>query len=109
MLKAIRAQKTDRHFYIRLANITTEIITENPTLFKERQQLIEGIINQLPSDCREIFLMSRQDGLVYRQIAIKLNISEKTVEKKMSKSLKIIRSGLSMDLYLLILISHYLA
>ena len=108
VLKAIRAQKTDQAFYKRLANITTEIIIEQPMLFKEQKNLIQGLIDGLPADCRAIFLMSREEEMTYKQIAGKLNISEKTVEKKMSKTLKIIREGLSLEMCLFVIISYHL-
>jgi RNA polymerase sigma-70 factor, ECF subfamily len=52
-------------------------------------------INQLPAGCREIFRMSRHDGLKYREIADILHISSKTVEAQMSKALKLLRLKLS--------------
>ncbi|WP_316794697.1 RNA polymerase sigma-70 factor [Pedobacter frigoris] len=103
VLKAIRAQKTDQQFYKRLAEVTTEIFTENPLLFKEQQHLIQHLLDRLPEDCQEIFKMSREENLTYKQIAEVLQISEKTVEKKMTKSLKLIREGLSIELCLTVI------
>ena len=48
-------------------------------------------IEQLPDRCREIFLMSKRDGMTYREIAEELNLSEKTVEHQISKALKTLR------------------
>ena len=48
-------------------------------------------IEQLPERCREIFLMSKRDGMTYREIAEELQLSEKTVELQISKALKILR------------------
>lgn len=48
-------------------------------------------IELLPERCREIFLMSKRDGMTYREIAEELNLSEKTVEHQISKALKILR------------------
>jgi RNA polymerase sigma factor (sigma-70 family) len=91
VLKAIRAQKTDEEFYTRLATVTANIIYDNPLLFKEQEILLKETLDALPNDCRLIFKLSREDHLTYKQIAIHLNISEKTVEKKMSFCLKQIR------------------
>ena len=44
-------------------------------------------IELLPERCREIFLMSKRDGMTYREIAEELNLSEKTVEHQISKAL----------------------
>jgi RNA polymerase sigma-70 factor (family 1) len=96
-LKAIRAQKSDDQFYSRLATVTTDIIYENPLLFKEQEALLKKILGSLPDDCRHIFHLSREEQLTYKQIAGQLNISEKTVEKKMSICLKHIRQALEQN------------
>lgn len=104
VLKAIRKLKTDRQFYERLMEVTTEIIAENPLLFKEQQQLIQNLIDNLPEDCKQAFLLSREQELTYKQIANLLNISEKTVEKRISKSLKMIRASLNIETCITILL-----
>jgi RNA polymerase sigma-70 factor (ECF subfamily) len=38
--------------------------------------------------------LNRQEGLKYREIAIKLSISEKTVEANMGKALKALRNSM---------------
>jgi RNA polymerase sigma-70 factor (family 1) len=96
-LKAIRAQKTDDQFYSRLATVTADIVYENPLLFKEQEALLRKILGSLPDDCRHIFHLSREEQLTYKQIACQLNISEKTVEKKMSICLKHIRQALEQN------------
>lgn len=98
VLKAIRAQKTDALFYERLRAVTTELIIEEPLLFKEQQQVLGALINSLPDDCKEAFRLSREEQLTYKEIAAQLNISEKTVEKRMTKSLKFLREKLSLEL-----------
>jgi len=66
----------------------------------EMYSQVNSTINQLPEKCREIFILCRQDGLKYSEIARKLNISVKTVEMQMGIALKKIRSSLN-DLQLL--------
>lgn len=58
-------------------------------------------IDELPSRCREIFLMGKRDGMTYREIAEELGLSEKTVEHQMSKALKILRGKKENFLFLL--------
>lgn len=48
-----------------------------------RSELLKQAINKLPPKCREILLLSKMDGLTYKQIALQLNISVKTVESQM--------------------------
>nr|WP_321405441.1 RNA polymerase sigma-70 factor [uncultured Carboxylicivirga sp.] len=55
---------------------------------------INEVIEQLPAQRKRIFRMSRMDGLKYREIADKLNISPKTVEVQMGKALKFLREKL---------------
>lgn len=63
-------------------------------IFEELSKTIERAIDSLPGQCREIFMMSRYEELKYHEIAERLNISVKTVEKKMSISLNILRLAL---------------
>jgi RNA polymerase sigma-70 factor (ECF subfamily) len=51
-------------------------------------------IEELPEKRREIFRLSREEGLKYREIAEKLNISIKTVEAQMSLAIKSLRDKL---------------
>jgi RNA polymerase sigma-70 factor (ECF subfamily) len=104
VLKSIRTQKTDEHFYMRLAAVTADIIYDNPLLFKEQEALLKEIMDALPADCRVVFELSREEHLTYKQIANHLNISEKTVEKKMSICLKYIRQRLEQNKILLVLL-----
>ncbi len=69
----------------------------------ELEEKINKTIESLPEKCREVFLMSRYDGLKYNEIAEKLNISVKTVETQMSKALLVLRDNLKEYLSLLIL------
>ncbi|MDA3952685.1 MAG: RNA polymerase sigma-70 factor [Bacteroidales bacterium] len=55
---------------------------------KELSNVINKALNSLPERCREIFKMSRYEGLKYHEIADKLSISIKTVEANMGKALK---------------------
>ncbi len=61
---------------------------------EEMNQLIEKTLESLPEKCKQIFSMSRFDGLKYKEIAEKLNISVKTVEANMGKALNAFRQNL---------------
>jgi RNA polymerase sigma-70 factor, ECF subfamily len=78
-------------------------ITKNPdsqfdtTNFIMEVDLIERIdqsIAALPDRRREIFVLSREHGLKYREIADQLGISIKTVETQMGQALKELREKL---------------
>ena len=51
-------------------------------------------IDKLPPRCKEIFNLSRFEGLKYQEIADHLEISVKTVEVQMGKALKVLRESL---------------
>lgn len=55
---------------------------------------IEESIRSLPEKRQEIFRLSREEGLKYREIAEKLNLSIKTVETHMSLAIKSLRESL---------------
>jgi RNA polymerase sigma-70 factor, ECF subfamily len=62
---------------------------------EEFRQNVNDHIQKLPTECRKIFLMSREQGLKYQQIADELNLSVKTVENQMGKALKQLRTALN--------------
>jgi len=55
------------------------------------EQLVEKSISELPKQCRKVFVLSRYEGLKYREIAKRLGISVKTVETHISIALKTLR------------------
>jgi len=55
---------------------------------------IEAAIASLPEKRQEIFRLAREDGLKYREIADRLNISIKTVETQMTLAMKKLRESL---------------
>jgi RNA polymerase sigma-70 factor (ECF subfamily) len=57
-------------------------VTEEEIYLNELNGLIEKAIEQLPTRCREIFLLSRNQELSYREIANKLSITESTVNTR---------------------------
>ncbi len=75
---------------------------------QETAALVDRAIGQLPERCRLIFILSRREGLSYKQIAEKLEISPKTVENQMSKALKMLRQALATVLSIGLLLQFYL-
>jgi len=48
------------------------------------ESLVMDAINSLPEKCREIFILSKVDGLKYKEISARLGISTNTVENQVS-------------------------
>ncbi|WP_430814212.1 RNA polymerase sigma factor [Carboxylicivirga sp. RSCT41] len=61
---------------------------------QELSDKYQDAMRKLPPKCLEVFLMSRQEEMKNKEIAAKLGISEKAVEKHISKALKHFRSEL---------------
>ena len=61
---------------------------EHELLYDELRSQIRQALNSLPARSQEIFLMSRHEGMKNREIAERLQISEKAVEKHISRVLK---------------------
>jgi RNA polymerase sigma-70 factor (ECF subfamily) len=59
----------------------------------ELRQLARAI-DQLPPRCREIVWLRRVDDLSQREVAEHLGLSEKTIEKQMSRGMKLLASAL---------------
>lgn len=54
---------------------------------------IDRLINSLPEQQKRCFLLSREGGLSYKEIADRMGISQKTVEIHMNKALKYLKDG----------------
>ena len=61
---------------------------------REKELLIELTVAQLPDKCRQVFRMSRMEGLDNEEIARRLAIAKKTVENHLNIALKRIRATL---------------
>lgn len=67
---------------------------EDEMLGTELEQAVRAAIAGLPEKCREVFQLSREQGLRYAEIAVTLDISVKTVEKRMGQALAELRERL---------------
>ncbi|KAA6301337.1 MAG: ECF RNA polymerase sigma factor SigW [Candidatus Ordinivivax streblomastigis] len=67
---------------------------EDEMLFNEFASSYAKALEQMPEAQRTVFLMSRNDELKYHEIAERLDISVKTVEKRMSAALQMLRTEL---------------
>lgn len=74
---------------------------------KEMDGKLEEALQKLPPRCLEVFMLSRKEGLKNREIASQLDITEKAVEKHISKALLHLREELKDYLPLLLLIGRF--
>ena len=62
---------------------------------EEMNRKLQDALAEIPEKSREVFLMNRIEGLTYSDIADRLGLSVKAIEKRMSEALSILRSRIS--------------
>jgi RNA polymerase sigma-70 factor (ECF subfamily) len=70
-------------------------VSESPQYVLEKNEFAERLnraLENLPEPQRVVFLMNRIDDLTYREIADRLEVSVKTVEKRMQGALESLRT-----------------
>lgn len=58
------------------------------------QTYLQKLIDELPPRQKEVFKLSRENYLSYKEIAAQLSISEKTVERHINEALKFLRKNI---------------
>jgi len=71
---------------------------------EELKSKIENTIQNLPERCREVFILSRLDGLKNKEIAEKLGINIKNVERHLTRALQSFRKNFSEELPIALII-----
>lgn len=80
-LASIRGQE-------QLYNVDFDMDADRATLYEELQEHIGIVMSRLPERSREVFALSRFEGLKNREIAERLGISLTAVEKHISRSIR---------------------
>ncbi len=76
---------------------------EEEIISQEKVSHIKQVVRTLPEKGRTIFMMSRAEGMSYKEIAETLDLSTKTVEYHMMQSLKFLRASLFCMIFLIFL------
>ncbi|MDR3652891.1 MAG: RNA polymerase sigma-70 factor [Paludibacter sp.] len=77
--------------YAELFGNLDDMATENYVLYSDLESHLTDALNKLPITCREAFEMNRFDGLKYKEIAEKLEVSERTIEVRIGKAIGLLR------------------
>lgn len=72
--------------------LVSQVGTDYYVREKDFSHFLQSEIDALPPKMREIFILSRHEYLTHKEIADKLQLSDKTVKRQISNALKIIRS-----------------
>ena len=87
-LNELKHLKIVRNF--ELTSDISETDSESPEFIIEQEEFrkkLNSALESLPEKSRVVFLMNRIDGLKYKEIALRLEISQKAVEKRMNIAL----------------------
>jgi RNA polymerase sigma-70 factor (family 1) len=68
---------------------------ENDIEYQELKSQYEKTLARLPEKQRDVFLMSRLENLTYKEIAERLNIGVKAVEKRMGLALSVLKKEIA--------------
>lgn len=108
LLYTIAANLANNHYNSARARFEFELkenldhsTNENPQYVLETNEFkiqLEKAVADLPEKQRTVFLMSRMDDLTYTEIAERLEISVKAVEKRMHEALTFLRNVLDQKL-----------
>ena len=77
-------------------NFTPTIISQIE--FNELSSKVEKLIAQIPDRQKQVYLLHREEGMTYPQIAEQMGISQNTVENHMAKALKYLRQNVGNSL-----------
>ena len=70
-----------------------ESFTEDEILYNELNRFLNVTIDALPPRRKEVFELSRFEGLTYKEIAKRMKISENTVDVQIRKALGFLRNA----------------
>jgi RNA polymerase sigma-70 factor (family 1) len=96
IINYIKAQQVRAGYelYCRLSASEADTATEDALAHGELSAALLASVRQLPVKTREIFQLSRLEQYSVAEISGRVNLSEKTVEYHLTKSLKLLRSYL---------------
>jgi RNA polymerase sigma-70 factor (ECF subfamily) len=95
-LNQVRRRKVERSGEPRIKMaMNPPVASDARAVERELDVAVRAAVAELPDRCREIFELSRVQGLKYDEIAETLGISVKTVETQMGRALKRLRDRLA--------------
>lgn len=99
-MSLLRKRSSEKKY---LDHLKTIQVNNSPDLideihFNELKEKVQSLLNELTPRQKEIFQLSREDGLTHDEIAKKLNISVNTVKKHMVNTLAFLKSHIDNSL-----------
>jgi len=97
LLNELRSRFNDQKIRDQLfrASVADEYLSFERTEYDELKEKIEGLIDELPPRQREIFRLSRFEGLSHQEIAEKYHLSTKAIEYHITRSIRFLKNKLN--------------
>ena len=93
-LAHVRKQKVKLDFLDQIRwDVLAEVRVEHEVRQDSKIQKLHRLIDELPPRCREVFVKNKLEKRKYKEIAVDMGISIKTVENQMSKALNFLREN----------------
>lgn len=98
---------TRRDYLLQLCMVEVSMSATHPELvlqLKDLQEAVDKAVAKMPPKMQQVYKLSRQEHLSYREIAEFMDISSETVKKHLHRALRLIRTSLavhSLTLYVL--------
>ncbi len=90
-ISSYRRKKVELKFQKTIDNKQIDFSPEDDFQFEELKKKYEKALSELPEKQRIVFLMSRNDELKFSEIADRLNLSVKAIEKRMTSALAFLK------------------
>ncbi|WP_246250683.1 RNA polymerase sigma-70 factor [Sphingobacterium prati] len=90
-LEFLRNRSNKQRHHDLISNSETEFYEDNNLYYKELKNHLDNAVDSLPKQCKNVYKLSRDEGLTNKEIATNLSISERAVEYHISKALSVIK------------------
>ena len=74
-----------------LRNTEYQDFTEETVIYNDYQHLLNNAVNQLPPQQKLVYILSRDEGLKYDEIATRMSLSKNTVKAHLKKAVSTLR------------------
>ena len=88
---------TRRDYLVQLAEVVRSSASKNAEIklqLREMEQTVNRTVAKMPAKMREVYKLSRQEHLSYKEISDSMSISVETVKKHIQHALRLIRKDL---------------
>jgi RNA polymerase sigma-70 factor (ECF subfamily) len=80
-----------------------ELTSEQEADYNLLKSKVDEVVEELPEKRKQIYKLSREEGLSHKEISEKLNITVKTVENQITLAIKHLKSRLGRELLAVLL------